>query len=139
MAKERYTITGADKRFVIRYLEERLRRDAAFWNTYVGGPALTAHLEEEEALRAIRDFAGSKSVEELNAWAEKYLDRLAWQRLKNAVRQGRRRAKRPEVKNVVLTHKAWVYLSDLSQRDGVTLSEVVEKYLHPVWRRHRGA
>jgi macrodomain Ter protein organizer (MatP/YcbG family) len=127
MPRPLYTITGPDKRFVVAYLERRLRE-----------PGYLKHLEAPAAARATRAFAEARgTIEELNAWAERYLDTSRWRPLKDAVRQQRRRATFPDLKTVTLTTQAWIYLSDLSARDQVTLSQVVERYLYKPWSKGR--
>jgi macrodomain Ter protein organizer (MatP/YcbG family) len=134
MARPRYSITGADKRLAVQYLERRVREERD--HVQRGFPSYLAHLEAGHAQRAVRSFEDdSRKLETLNAWVVRYLNDAQRKQLQNAIRQSRRRATFPELKTITVSGKAWRYLSDLSLRDKITLSEVIERYLHAEWTK----
>jgi macrodomain Ter protein organizer (MatP/YcbG family) len=139
MARARYTITGADKRLAVQYLQRRIREEREHIER--GFPLYFAHLEgAAQAQRAIRAFGDAAlKLEDLNAWVERYLSDAQRAQLQSAIRQGRRRARFPERKTLTVSSKAWRYLSDLAERDEVTLSAVIERYLYPEWAKEIAA
>jgi len=49
--------------------------------------------------------------------------------MKNAIRAARRRAHEPAGKTVTLSRNAWFILSRLAEKEGGTMSEVIEHHL----------
>jgi macrodomain Ter protein organizer (MatP/YcbG family) len=125
MAKSRYTITKEDLRFAVRYLSGKLQN--GYW--------LTSDVSQEvKAERAYKD--AKRDPVTLTAWCEAWLSRDQWTQLKNAIRAARRRQadrSRDPLKHVTLSHRAWLMLRDLAERDGVTLSELIEKTFRKRW------
>jgi len=127
MARERYTITDGDLGFAASYLSRKLQYD--YW--------LSDDVSREtKAQRAYR--AAKRDAVTLTAWGEEWLSILQWTQLKNAVRAARRRQadlSRDPPKHVTLSHRAWLMLHELAERDGVTLSEFIEKKLEKAWMK----
>jgi macrodomain Ter protein organizer (MatP/YcbG family) len=74
----------------------------------------------------------------LTKWCEKWLTTAQWTQLKNAIRAARRRQAdltRDPPKHVTLSHRAWLILHELAERDGVTLSELIENKLEKAWMK----
>ncbi|RME85483.1 MAG: hypothetical protein D6771_03185 [Zetaproteobacteria bacterium] len=116
MPRPKYRITPEDEPFARRWIEKKLadprwlgERTHAAWAAYHALPPWDA--------------------EALNRWAEAWLSSAEWTRMKNAIRQARRRARHPEVVNVQITRYAWRILQFWARRDGCTLSEVIERRL----------
>lgn len=124
----KYAIKSADRHFASRYLSARLRKGEEWGSWYP-----TDDFDTNEAAR--RAFQSARDEEDLTRWGEKYLDLGQWQQLKSAIRQRRRRAKYPDVRNVTLTKQAHWILSAIAERDGVTLSQVIEEYLADEWTK----
>jgi macrodomain Ter protein organizer (MatP/YcbG family) len=125
MARERYRITPEDLRYAVRYLSRKLQD--GYW---VSDDVST----ESKAERAFEK--GRRDAVTLTAWGEEWLSSAQWTQLKNAVRAARRRRanlSRDPTKHVTLSHRAWLILHDLAERDGVTLSQFIEKRLHKAW------
>jgi hypothetical protein len=127
MARERYTITDGDLGFAVSYLSRKLQSD--YW--------LSDDVSREtKAQRAYR--AAKRDAVTLTAWGEEWLSSAQWTQLKNAVRAARRRQadlSRNPPKHVTLSHRAWLILHELAERDGVTLSELIEKRLEKAWMK----
>ena len=116
MGRPKYTINPADSSFARRWVEGKLANPA--W------------LGSERSFRAHEDLAmRSETAAELNAWCEAWLDRARWTQLKNAVRAARKRARSDEGVSVTLSRKSWGILSYWAERDGCTLSAVIEQRL----------
>lgn len=116
MSRPRYTITPADASFARRWVESKLANPA--W------------LGSEHAYRAHQDLdSRQETAAELNAWCELWLDSMQWQQLKNAVRAARRRARVDDMVSVTLSRNAWGILSYWADKDGCTLSEIIERRL----------
>lgn len=99
------------------------------------GPAVR-YLERARALGAISSSEGygqwslaKTTPERLQAWCDDYLPEHIWGRLRNAVRQARKRSrdyKRRPRHSIDLSHPAWVALTRVAgEMGGVTLSEAV--------------
>lgn len=121
MARSRYIITDSDHWFAYRWIEKKLKNPAWLgeYRTYKAGR--TFQLIEENGI--------GNRTEKLNRWCETWLTSDEWTQLKNAIRASRRRARQPETKTVTLSRNAWEILAYYADRDGVTLSEVVERKL----------
>lgn len=121
MARNRYVITDSDHWFACRWVEKKLKNPSWLgeYRTYKASRALQL-LEESEI---------GNRTEKLNRWCETWLRSEEWTQLKNAVRASRRRAKQPDIKTVTLSRNAWEILTYYADRDGVTLSEVIERKL----------
>jgi macrodomain Ter protein organizer (MatP/YcbG family) len=113
MARPKYCITSADSSFARRWVETKLANPA-----WLGPQTYEAHqslVEREE------------TASELNAWCETWLHDALWIQLKNAIRAARRRAKVDDMVSVTLSRNAWGILSYWAQREGCTLSEIIER------------
>ncbi len=121
MSRQRYTITESDRWFAQRWIEKKLENPA--W------------LGEHRTFKASRAFDVAcesrihDPTEALNRWCETWLQSREWGQLKNAIRASRRRANRPGVKTVTLSHNAWSLLNYMATKEGCTLSEVIERHL----------
>jgi len=88
---------------------------------------------------AVRTKEKRQRLELLNTWCEKYLGRAEWTKLKSAVRKRRERFRRcDDQKSVTITAKAHRLLLQLSKRDNVTFSEILEHYLGNAVNSNRG-
>ena len=127
MPRERYRITDEDVGFAVRYLSHKLQ--IGYW--------LSDDVSvETKAQRAYQK--AKRDAVTLTAWGEEWLSGAQWTQLKNAVRAARRRQadlSRDPPKHVTLSHRAWLILHELAERDGVTLSELIEKKLEKAWVR----
>lgn len=116
MARPKYIITPADCSFARRWVEAKLANPA--W------------LGSNRSYDASQDLgARSETAGELNAWCEQWLDTSHWKQLKNAVRAARKRARCDDTVSVTLSRKSWAILSYWAERDGGTLSSVIEQRL----------
>jgi macrodomain Ter protein organizer (MatP/YcbG family) len=125
MARERYTITDEDLGFAVSYLSRKLKD--GYW--------LSDDVSRETKAERAYEKAKRDAVT-LTEWGEKWLSSSQWTQLKNAVRAARRRQadlSRDPPKHVTLSHRAWLMLHELAERDGVTLSELIEKKLEKAW------
>lgn len=125
MAREKYTILPAELPVVVRYLTRKCRE--GYWLTKDVSAEFQAAEEYETAKR---------DVVTLNAWCERWLTDSQWTQLKNAVRAARKRARdltRDKPVSVTLSRRAWRILHDLAERDGATLSELIEQKLGREW------
>jgi len=116
MGRPKYIITPPDGSFARRWVEAKLANPA--W------------LGSERSYVAYQDLsARCETAAELNAWCEQWLDASHWRQLKNAVRAARKRARGDDTISVTLSRKAWGILSYWAERDGGTLSSVIEQRL----------
>jgi len=116
MGRPKYTITPADSSFARRWVEGKLANPA--W------------LGSEHSYKAYEDLASRcETAAALNVWCEAWLDRNRWTQLKNAVRAARKRARSNDDISVTLSRKSWGILSYWAERDGCTLSTVIEQRL----------
>lgn len=100
---------------------------------YIGKKLLTTTDREESYGQA---FHWTEQPEALNSWCEQHLDTQEWIRLKNYLRDRKRRAKNqvtPRTKTVTLTIEAHKILSGIAQDEQCTLSDVVESHLAKRW------
>lgn len=71
-----------------------------------------------------------QKAQRLSAWAIENLSPVQWDRLRSAIRKRRQRLRQGDsVTTVTMSRTAHQLLSRLANRDGVTMSQVVEKYL----------
>ena len=125
MARERYTITDEDLGFAVSYLSRKLKD--GYW--------LSDDVSRETKAERAYEKAKRDGVT-LTEWCEEWLSSAQWTQLKNAVRAARRRQadlSRDPPKHVTLSHRAWLILHELAERDAVTLSELIEKKLEKAW------
>jgi macrodomain Ter protein organizer (MatP/YcbG family) len=127
MAKPKYKITNNDYDTAERWMERK-------------ASALSLGNENRELSRqAMKDFEiqikSSGRLEALNAWAEKYLSTEEWVKMKNAIRAQRKRQSDQRSFqrkiSIDISVTASCILREISKRDNVTLSQVIEKYLEP--------
>jgi macrodomain Ter protein organizer (MatP/YcbG family) len=127
MAKSRYVITKGDSAFAVSYLSRKLQ--GGYWPSEYTSMEAKAEREYRSAMR---------DPVTLTSWCEKWLSSAQWIQLKNAIRAARRReadlALDPP-KHVTLSHRAWLMLHDLAERDGVTLSAFIERRLEKEWMK----
>ena len=126
MARPRYTLSKDDFPAARAYLQRKLLTQS-FW--------LDGLQAEDEWDHAKRDPVT------LNQWCERWLSTDQWQALKAALRAARQRRRqrtgaRDPVVHVTLSRPAWLILSSLARRDGLTLSDWLiarhhEEWLHP--------
>lgn len=124
MARPRYTITTADVVHASTYLANRLRNQDVRFSDDV-----TYRTAERAFTEASQESRKEKRAEQVNAWCEKYLSSEEWAKFKLAIRKRRERRVRTDLKTVTITARAFEFLSKLSERDKVTYSEILEKYL----------
>ena len=116
MARQKYIITASDHWFARRWIEKKLANP--LW------------LGEQQTFRAAEDFEQlDERSESLNAWCELWLGSGEWKQMKNAIRAARLRAREHETKSVTLSRNAWAILDFWAEKEGCTLSEVIEKRL----------
>jgi macrodomain Ter protein organizer (MatP/YcbG family) len=125
MPKTRYTITKDDWTFAVSYLSRKLQD--GYWLS----DDVSTQTKAERAYQKVK-----RDPVTLNAWCERWLTSTHWTQLKNAIRASRSRQadlSRDPHKHVTLSHKAWLMLHELAERDGVTLSEFLETKLEKSW------
>jgi len=116
MGRPPYTIRESDHWFARRWLEKKL--------------ADPVWLGETKTYAAHNDLIRRReSAPELNQWCELWMTSKEWKQMKNAIRAGRRRIRDTGLKSVTLSRYAWSILDFWAQRDGCTLSEVIERRL----------
>lgn len=124
MARPKYTITAADVVHAGTYLANRLRNlDVRF------GDDVSLRTAERAFTEAVAVPRKEKRAVQVNAWCEKYLSSAEWATLKLAIRKRRERRVRTDLKTVTISARAHDLLSKVAERDEVTYSEVLEKYL----------
>jgi len=134
MARPRYQIAEIDFLHAEFYLSVRIRNFCIKYSK--GVSSIDAQTEYAAAVRSERKTQRAKL---LNAWCEKYLSGAEWTKLKSAVRKRRERFRRcDEQKTVTISAKAHRLLSQLANRDNVTLSEILEHYLGNAVNSNRG-
>lgn len=122
MARAPYQVCDRDRQFIVAYLERKLTTAGLFWLSDV-----------HEARLQWRSAKGDTLT--LQQWCDDWLSDEQWQQLKAAVRAARRRYHRrddPPV-NVTLSRLAWMVLSDLARRDGLTLSQWLIEQHYQRW------
>ncbi len=136
MPRPRYRITPSDRPFASAYLGRqieqqtegfpgRIDREASGW--------VEALYHAGEAFQTSRGDADT-----LQAWCATYLSELDWVRLKNAIRDARRRLRerlgeKEAMVSTKLTREAWLILSHLATHEGLTLSEFIVSSHKTAW------
>ncbi len=116
MARRKYRITAADHWFARRWIKGKLAHP--LW------------LGEQQTWQAQQNFEQlGEDIESLNGWCETWLGSREWTQMKNAIRAARMRAREHETKSVTLSRNAWAILDYWAEKEGCTLSEVIERRL----------
>jgi hypothetical protein len=102
MPRPRYQIAEADVAVVHRWVRSKFRE--------------TAPLD-------------TPTAEQLQQWCNQYLDAAQWKQLHAVIRAARRDASH-QTRTVRLSTRASALLHDLTEREQLTLSETIEKYLN---------
>ncbi len=125
MARALYKITTDDFEFACSYIQKKLRtRDLT--NDYESS--------EKELHETYQKAGQVKQIEALNQWCGKWLSKAEWEKLKVAIRQRRQRAAahlRYDTmrRNITISFQAFQLLQEISKRDNVTYSYVLERCL----------
>ena len=85
-----------------------------------------------------------KQCEALQEWCDKWLDAKnnsrEWNKIKDAIRAKRKRTADKEAgiskQSVSLEPYAHLVITDVAEREGLTASEVIEKYIGPAFDKH---
>ncbi len=134
MPRAKYRITDEDFVHASFYLGRKLQTYDIEFADEVSPP-----VAKQEFVEATHHKRKPVRVQETNAWCEKYLSGKEWERLKTAVRKRRERWHRhDDLKTVTISARAHRLLSNLSERDKVTFSEVLEHYLAKCMNSSRG-
>ena len=134
MPRPRYRITADDFLHAEFCLSLRIR---TFRIKFAKGvSSIDAQAEYDIAVRAKEK---GQRLDLLNAWCEVYLTGAEWTKLKSAIRKRRERFRRcDDKKSVTITAKAHRLLLQLSKRDNVTFSRILEHYLGNAVNSSRG-
>ncbi|MEZ6137032.1 MAG: hypothetical protein R3C53_19225 [Pirellulaceae bacterium] len=125
MPRTKYVVTAADLNHASSYLETQLLTFAIASRDNVTHSVVVGELREATARGTKAERARS-----VNEWCEKHLSSVEWRKLKAAIRKRRQRWERyEEQKTVTISTRAHRLLTNLSKRDDVTFSEVMENYL----------
>ena len=129
MPRPRYSITVEDVVHATEYLRTRLQ-------VFAFDLGDVSHRKaKNEFDEIVASGTKEKKADGLNAWCNKYLGDQERTKLKTAIRKRReRKARRGEVESVTISKKAFELLQKLANRDNVTYSETLEKYLGKAWR-----
>ncbi len=134
MPRPRYRIIADDFLYAEFCLSLRIRSFRIKFGK--GVSSIDAQAEYDNAVRAKEK---GQRLDLVNAWCEKYLTGAEWTKLKSAVRKRRERFRRcDEQKSVTMSAKAHRLLLQLSKRDDVTFSEILEHYLGNAVNSNRG-
>ena len=125
MTKQLYTITKDDCLFAHECVSKKI--------TEYG---FLDYLEYEQKQAALNEYSATKmwcAHKKLHVSCETYLNEGAWEKLKCAIRQKRRRLKLnasidDKPVSINLTPSAHSKLKRVADADGVTLSQAIEKY-----------
>jgi len=125
MPREEYSITADDEIHATFYLGDRLRnRDFRFQDSDFYSSA------ERDFRTAVDKKTVHARIAALNSWCKKYLSDADRSKLKVAVRKRRERWRRgDEQKTITISARAHKVLTQISTRDNVTFSKVLEHYL----------
>ena len=126
MPKKAFSITTKNLRFAQKYLYRKITLEDYY-------PTADTNFDANKSFKK----AFSK-IELLNQWVEDYLSNEQRKQLIGAIRQQRRRKGHPEVKTISISFEAWRYIEEISKRDEVTLSQVIEKYLRKEYLKAAG-
>lgn len=137
MARARYRITDQDYWHAYSWLEAKLKDTKTFFDWFDG--------DTSKAVKAEREFNKIQSgdAEALNGWAEQWFSGAIWTQMKYAIRARRKRGlEKYDVekakKQVTLEHHAWQILSTIAEKEGVTLSQVINTYLNKQYLQYIG-
>lgn len=126
MARKKYTISESDYLVAKTYIERKFGTDLEWFLSFLP----PGDISQCKATF----FSDITNPDSLNGWCETYLGSKQWEQLKTAVRIARKRKrdshnsdKKP--KHIALSRQAWVILRNLSQKEGITISEIIIKYL----------
>lgn len=134
MPLKEYCNTADDEWHAMFYLSGRLRNHGLEFRD----SASSADAENEYRIAANEPTRNQRAAA-LNAWCERYLSKADMRKLKTAVRKRRERWRRTEaMKTVTISAKAHKLLTQLSERDTVTFSRVLEHYLAKAVNSTRG-
>ena len=124
MTPHSFTIQPDDLRFAWQYLERKFALQP-YWL---------------ESFDAYDSFTGlARDAITLSQWCQQWLDREQCKRLQAAVRAARHRRRchdrpgREPPRHISLSQMAWLILSDLAKRDGVTFSEFIIQHHRQAW------
>ena len=128
MARPKYRIPDSERWVAEQWLRGQLDK--------IGFPenlGKRPELRKRSKLDVIDEFRAADSGEALTAFCERWLTSAEWDRMKVSIRASRKR-KRDKIDNTKpvsldLSKQAHYVLATIAKRDGVTLSEVIEKYL----------
>ena len=131
MARPKYKIQNRDDAsYAISYLFRKMEDENRFFFPYSGNDNSWSKNNdaEQELKKAVDDPCA------VNTWCEKHLNKKQWSQLKNSIRIARLRQHRKHnysksIKRVDLSVTAHNYLSILSKSNGISHSDVIEKYL----------
>jgi len=129
MARPKYRITSDDVIHATQYLSTRLLTFTVKFDDSVSPRTAQKEFEQAVDVQSKEDRANK-----LHAWCEKFLGELEWGKLKTSIRKRRERKNR-ELRSVSISEKAFEFIKKLAERDNVTYSEAIEKYLGRAWRK----
>lgn len=125
MARPNYMIERDDLIHAKAYLGNRLRDYSLQFNK-----ELDREPANQEFLRISASRTSKENAAELNQWCDRYLNHEEWRKLKESIRKRRQRwAGNRELKTVTISAKSHKLMTELANRDQVTLSEALEFYL----------
>lgn len=122
MSRPKYQVTETDFTHACNYISSKLQNfEFELSEEASTNDAKTAYFD------AVQSGSRKARSERLNAWCEKYLSSKEWRRLVAAIRKRRERWNRhDQMKSISISEKAHKLLVKVSERDGVTFSEVLE-------------
>ncbi|WP_319784399.1 hypothetical protein [Oceanisphaera sp. IT1-181] len=122
MTRPRYIIQESDYFVAYKYLTRRAQVDGIRW--------LDVSVVDRDNGEVSQDVLDRVfyccDAEQLNEWAARYLNSDQWRKLKQSIRNARRRA---PGKSIEVSWDAWVLLRDESQKMGMTYSELIIEVL----------
>lgn len=131
MARPNYTITADDFQHATAYLGHCLR---TFRFDLKDLAMMEQAKEEFHAIPRMR--TGRPAAERLQTWCDTYLTESEWKLAKASIRKRRQRwAPSKTLRTITISEKAHRLLSELANRDQVTLSDVLEAYLPAILNR----
>jgi len=125
MPKKKYTIVKSDLIFVRRWIDNKFNANdyKSFNNHMRNRQCIDVALEEYKKV----DF---RATVKLNEWCEKFLTSKDWSKLKTSIRAGRNRKDKGKRKSIDIDFEAWCKLSAISDSEGLTNSQIINKYLN---------
>ncbi len=129
MPRLQYKLTPEDRAIVVDYIDRKFASD------------LAAKPEQRwpDNVQAKNKFKQAKrNVGTLDAWCQLWLDVKQRRRLKNSLRQAKKRkaantGDNEGYSNITLSRRAWRILSGLAKHHGVTMSAFIEKRHKREW------